>query len=58
MRIYFKLFLFTFFILPIRAEENLNFFDSMDVFELEWASDPQVSPDGKKIVTFVSQTTL
>ena len=48
MKIYSKLFLLTFFILTIRAEENLNLFDPMDVFELEWASDPQVSPDGKK----------
>ena len=50
MKIYSKLFLLTFFILTIRTEENLNLFDPMDVFELEWASDPQVSPDGKKIV--------
>ena len=32
------------------AEENINYFDAMDVFELEWASDPQVSSDGKTIV--------
>ncbi len=25
-------------------------FQSVDVFELEWASDPQISPDGKQIV--------
>ncbi|MEL6671854.1 MAG: S9 family peptidase [Bacteroidota bacterium] len=25
-------------------------FSSMDVFELEWVSDPQISPDGKQIV--------
>ena len=25
-------------------------FDAMDVFELEWASDPRVSPDGQSIV--------
>ena len=30
--------------------ENINYFDPMDVFELEWASDPQVSSDGETIV--------
>ncbi len=25
-------------------------FDYMDVFELEWASDPQISPDGSRVV--------
>ena len=24
-------------------------FESRDVFELEWASDPQISPDGKTV---------
>ena len=33
----------------IIAEEN-KAFDPMDVFELEWASDPQVSSDGETIV--------
>ena len=33
----------------IIAEEN-KAFDPMDVFELEWVSDPQVSPDGETIV--------
>ena len=32
------------------TKENLNYFDAMDVFELEWASDPQVSSDGETIV--------
>ena len=32
------------------TKENLNYFDAMDVFELEWASDPQVSSDGEAIV--------
>ena len=32
------------------TKENLNYFDAMDVFELEWASDPQVSSDGKTII--------
>ena len=34
----------------IAAEEGLAFFDPMDVFELEWATDPRVSPDGGNIV--------
>ena len=33
----------------VQAEENLAPFDAMDVFNLEWASDPRVSPDGKTI---------
>ncbi|MDC0442887.1 S9 family peptidase [Gammaproteobacteria bacterium] len=33
-----------------KAEENLVPFDAMDVFDLEWASDPRISPDGKTIV--------
>ena len=46
-------FIFSFFSFQssqIIAEENINLFDPMDVFELEWASDPQVSPDGQTIV--------
>ena len=33
----------------VQAKENLAPFDAMDVFNLEWASDPRVSPDGKTI---------
>ena len=41
---------FLMFLTPqIIAEEN-KAFDPMDVFELEWASDPQVSSDGETIV--------
>ena len=36
--------------LSINAEDNLAVFDPMDVFDLEWGSDPQVSPDGNTIV--------
>ncbi|MDC0054921.1 S9 family peptidase [Pseudomonadota bacterium] len=32
-----------------QAEKSLASFDAMDVFNLEWASDPRVSPDGKTI---------
>ena len=32
------------------TEEQYPPFDAMDVFELEWASDPRVSPDGQSIV--------
>ena len=34
----------------VESKENINYFDPMDVFELEWASDPQVSSDGETIV--------
>ena len=34
----------------LMAQDNLKHFDPMDVFELEWANDPQVSPDGKTII--------
>ena len=30
--------------------QDLQPFDRMDVFELEWVSSPQISPDGKRIV--------
>ena len=36
--------------LSINAEDNLAVFDPMDVFDLEWGSDPRVSPDGSTIV--------
>ena len=32
------------------SKENLAEFEPMDVFELEWATDPRVSPNGKTIV--------
>jgi dipeptidyl aminopeptidase/acylaminoacyl peptidase len=34
----------------VDAEDDRVDFDPMDVFELEWATDPRVSPDGKTIV--------
>ena len=50
-KIYLYLFsLLVFLIFPMKAQESHDFFDPMDVFELEWASDPQVSPDSKAIV--------
>ena len=36
--------------LSIDAEDSLAAFDPMDVFDLEWGSDPRVSPDGSTIV--------
>ncbi len=33
-----------------RAGETPARFDLMDVFELEWATDPQISPDGSRVV--------
>src|SRR4051812_200044 len=35
---------------PARAQERADRFDLMDVFKLEHASDPQISPDGKHVV--------
>ena len=32
------------------AAETAPALDGMDVFDLEWASDPQVAPDGKSVV--------
>ena len=32
------------------AKDSLKLFDPMDVFDLEWANDPRVSPDGKTVV--------
>jgi dipeptidyl aminopeptidase/acylaminoacyl peptidase len=32
------------------AQQQKLSFQPLDVFELEWASDPQISPDGKQIV--------
>ena len=50
-KIYLYLFsLLVFSIFPMKAQESHDFFDPMDVFELEWASDPQVSPDSETIV--------
>ena len=37
-------------VLSINATENFPKFEPMDVFDLEWASDPRVSPDGKTVV--------
>ena len=34
---------------PLVAEE-LRPFQRTDVFDLEWVSDPQISPDGRKVV--------
>ena len=34
----------------LAQNESLPAFDGMDVFDLEWVSDPQVSPDGNSVV--------
>ena len=34
----------------LSADKVLPRFDGMDVFDLEWVSDPQVSPDGNSVV--------
>ena len=38
------------FSLSIFADESTSAFEAMDVFELEWASDPQISPDGQQVI--------
>ena len=38
--------------LPVLLVDSSPVFSAMDVFELEWASDPQISPDGRH-VTYV-----
>lgn len=50
-----KKYLFGFFLMLMisptsNADESLALFEPMDVFDLEWATDPRVSPDGKTIV--------
>ncbi len=35
-------------LLPVHAERQP--FSNMDVFDLQWVSDPQISPDGRRIV--------
>ena len=37
-------------LLPIQVDAQDTPFDRMDVFELEWVTDPQISPDGEQIV--------
>ncbi|MDZ7714777.1 MAG: hypothetical protein U5J95_01050 [Balneolaceae bacterium] len=43
-----SLLLFAITFLTVQAQDKT--FANMDVFELEWAADPQISPDGKHIV--------
>ncbi|MDC0906905.1 S9 family peptidase [Gammaproteobacteria bacterium] len=45
-----SLFLLAIISLNVDAKESLAIFDPMDVFELEWATDPRVSPNGDTIV--------
>ena len=33
-----------------RAQDPKPAFSNLDVFQLEWASDPQISPDGSRVV--------
>ena len=41
---------FLLFLSPQIVAEDQKPFDAMDVFELEWATDPQVSPNGETII--------
>ena len=47
---FYSLFLFVFTFQIVTAQAEKIPFQSLDVFELEWASDPQISPDGSQIV--------
>lgn len=49
--------LYLIFLLPITVQANTddisndkNHFDSLDIFELEYADDPQISPDSSKVI--------
>jgi len=45
--------LFSIFLLVVSGLSNAadrTLFDRMDVFELEWVSNPQISPDGRRVV--------
>ena len=46
------LILFTFILTSflVRAQNQKTPFQALDVFELEWVSDPQISPDGTQVV--------
>ena len=35
---------------PIGAQQPAGRLTLKDIFELEWAADPQISPDGKRVV--------
>ena len=37
-------------IVAAEAESDSGLFNLLDVFQLEWASDPQISPDGEQVV--------
>ena len=49
-RYFLTLFLVFAMTIAAQTEDKLAVFDPMDVFELEWATDPRVSPDGDTIV--------
>lgn len=42
--------LFTFFVTLALGEEKSERLTPMDVFHLQYGADPQISPDGKRIV--------
>ncbi len=50
MKHFLLIIVFTFITMPMAAYAQKSNFDWLDVFELEYASDPQVSPDGEKII--------
>ena len=44
--------------ITINAKESSSSFEPMDVFDLEWATDPRVSPDGELLSMCVNRTIL
>ena len=45
-----SLLLSSLFLLQLGFSQSQPSFSNMDVFELEWVTDPQISPDGKRVV--------
>ena len=37
-------------LLPALSQASTEHFEAMDVFDLEYVSDPQVAPDGKTVI--------
>ena len=50
MKKYLLLFSLVFMLQTAFSQTDKPAFTSMDVFELEWVTNPQISPDGSKVV--------
>lgn len=49
-RIFHSLLFISFFLISAKTEAQEQIFKPLDVFELEYANDPQISPDGRTVV--------